>query len=167
MEEQKYLFEFIEDTQAKALTWHSAPFTGSVAFIVPKGTRAWLCTRMNITDHYFELVEGYYTDSWIESIISKAREESPIPERFNGGLSPFISIKTLLSDNVKFLPSNHDDGEEEADEHTVLGILREEYARAKQYALHEESESFKKFVQAGMCYPELSDEDRKSLLSEE
>ena len=167
MEEKKYMFEFFEDTLAEALTWHSAPYTGSVDYVVPKGTRAWLGTRMNPAYHYFDPVRGTYSKTWIESIISKAREESPIPQRFNGGLSPFISIKTLLSDKVKFILSEQDEGEDGSDRVMVLAMLREEYAQARQCAMHEESESFKKLAQAGMCHPQLSDEDRKSLLSED
>ena len=165
MEDKKFLFEFVEDTPAEALTWHSAPYTGSVDYIVPKGTRAWLGERMNVTSHYFGPARGYYSDTWIESIISKAREVSPIPNRFHGGFSPFISIKTLLSDKVRFIASNMNEGEEISDE--VLGMLREEYAQARQCAMHEESESFKKTVKDGMCHPQLTDEERKSLLSEE
>ena len=100
------MFEFVNDTPVKALTWHTAPYTGSVDCIVPKGTRAWLGARMNPAYHYFNPVEGSYTNAWMESIVSKAREESPIPQRFNGGLSFFLSIKALLGDQVKFLPSN-------------------------------------------------------------
>ena len=166
MEEKKYMFEFVKDTPAKALTWHSAPFTGSVDYVVPKGTRAWLGARMNPACHYFDPVKEYYSETWIESIIAKAREVSPIPQRFHGGLSPFISIKTLLSDKVRFIPSTQEE-EEDGGNNMVLALLREEYAQAQQCALHEESESFKKLVQAGMCHPQLSDEDRMSLLSDD
>lgn len=167
MIDKKYIFEFVKDTPAKALTWHSAPYTGAVDFVVPKGTRALLGERMNTVSHYFSPMEGYYAESWIESVISHAREISPIPERFNGGLSPFISIKTLLSDHVRFLHLPQDSGEDETDLDMVLAMLRKEYAQAKQCALNEESDSFKKFVRAGMCRPQMSDEDRKSLLSDD
>lgn len=161
------MFEFVNDAPAKALTWHTAPYTGSVDCIVPKGTRAWLGARMNPAYHYFNPVEGSYTSAWMESIVSKAREESPIPQRFNGGLSFFISIKALLEDQVKFLPSNQANEADVNDVNMVLPILREEYAQAKQCALHEESESFKRMVKAGWCSPQLSDDDRNSLLSED
>ena len=166
MVEKIYMFEFVEDTPAEALTWHSAPYTGSVDSVVPKGTRAWLGTRMNPAYHYFYPVKGYYSETWIESVISKAREESPIPQNFKGRVSHFISIKTLLSDSVRFIPLKQDKGEDGADRVMALAMLREEYAQAKQCALREDSESFKELVQAGMCLPQLSDEDRKSLLSE-
>jgi len=167
MTDKKYIIEFIKDTPAKALTWHSAPYTGSVDFVVPKGTRALLGERMNTASHYFSLIEGYYSETWIESVISRAREISPIPERFNGGLSLFISIKTLLSDHVRFLHLQQDGREDVTDLDSVLVMLRKEYAQAKQCALSEETESFKKYVQAGMCRPQMSDEDRKSLLSDD
>lgn len=164
MEEKRYQFEFVKDTPTGALTWHSAPYTGSVRFIVPKGTRGWLRGRAAVFYHYFDPVRGYHTREWIDSIISKAKEESPIPYRFNGGLSFFISIKTLLGDSVRFLPG---EGQDESDLRTILETLREEYAQAVNCARHEETESFREMVKKGVCTPQLCDEDRQELLNDE
>ena len=121
MEEISNLFEFVKDTPAGALTWHSFPYTGSVEFIVPKGTRGMLRGHMNDSHYYFSLVDGYYTEEWIESIKSKARAESPIPDRFHGRFSPFISIQVLISDAVRFLPP------EDSDCSDILEKLKIEY----------------------------------------
>lgn len=125
MERKKYLFEFVKDTPAEALTWHSAPYTGSVSFTVPKGTRAYLGNRMNHANYYFDPAEGYYSQEWMESISKRAEEESPIPHRFNGGLSPFISIETLLSDSVRFLADESQNGLEPKSVDEILSLLRE------------------------------------------
>lgn len=163
MEEKRYQFEFVKDTPAGALTWHSAPYTGSVQFIVPKGTRGWLCGRMSVMGHYFEPVEGYYTREWVDSIIANAKETSPIPARFHGELSMFISIKTLIGDSVRFLPG---EGQDESEPLVVLDTLRHEYAQAVNCARHEETESFRELVRKGMCTPQLSDKDRQELLND-
>ena len=164
MEEKRYLFEFVKDTLAGALTWHSAPYTGSVQFIVPKGTRGWLRDRMSVVNHYFEPAKGYHSQEWIETIIAKAKEESPIPYRFHGGLSFFISIKTLLGDSVRFLPREDQDG---LDPSVIEDVLRKEYAQAINCARHEESESFQKMVREGWCTPQMSEEDRNELLKDD
>ena len=164
MEEKRYLFEFVKDTPAGVLTWHSAPYTGSVKFIVPKGTRGWLRSRMSVVNHYFEPAEGYYSQEWIETIIAKAKEESPIPNRFHGGLSFFISIKTLLGDSVRFLPQEDQD---ELEPNVIEDALKKEYAQALNCARHEESESFQKMVREGWCSPQMSEEDRKELLKDD
>ena len=93
------------------------------------------------------------------------REVSPIPERFNGGLSFFIPIRTLLGDSVRFLPAEGDAGQ--LDQEGILSVLREEYGQAINYALHEESESFRNLVRIGACHPRLTEEERRELLKEE
>ena len=163
MEEKRLQFEFVKDTPVGALTWHSAPYTGSVRFIIPKGTRGWLKDRMNVVNHYFALVEGYYTLELIESIRAKAKEASPIPDRFHGGMSFFISIKTLLGECVRFLPPEDQEG---IDLLKAMIKLQKEYARAMNCARHEESESFQKMVKEGLCTPQMSEKDRKELLDE-
>ena len=130
MEGNKYLFEFVKDTPAKALTWHSFPYTGCVSFTVPQGTRAYLGKRMNAANYYFDPVEGYYSQEWMESISKRAEEESPIPHRFNGGLSPFISIETLLSARATFLADASQNGLEPKSVDEMLCRLREEYDQA-------------------------------------
>ncbi len=159
------LFEFVRDTPAEALTWHSAPYTGSVEFVAPRGMRGWLGKRMGILTHYFDPAEGYYTKEWLDAVVARAREVSPIPERFNGGLSFFIPIRTLLGDSVRFLPAEGDAGQ--LDQEGILSVLREEYGQAINYALHEESESFRNLVRIGACHPRLTEEERRELLKEE
>lgn len=167
MEKKSYIFEFIKDASAGALTWHSAPFTGSVEYTVPKGTRGLLGGRMNVTDHYFEPIKGYYTREWLESIINKAKEESPCPQRFNGGLSFFIPIKTLLSDAIRFLPQEETpDVERLNDDSDIIAKLQLEYSQAVRCAIHEESESFKEWVRLGMCSPQIDDDERQALLED-
>ena len=166
MEGNKYLFEFVRDTPAKALTWHSAPYTGSVSFTVPKGTRAYLGKRMNPANYYFDPADGYYSQEWIESIRKRAKEESPIPHRFNGGLSPFIFIKTLLSDSVRFLAEESQNGLEPKSVDEILGLLREAYDQARRCALREESESFKQMLTQGLCSTSLNEAERNELLKD-
>ena len=164
MEEKRLQFEFVKDTPSGALTWHSAPYTGSVRFVVPKGTRGWLRGRMSVVNHYFEPAEGYYKQEWIDSILAKAKEASPIPDRFHGAISFFISIKALLGDCVRFLPQEEQEG---IDLHMALTALREEYAQARNCARHEETESFREMVRKGLCSPQMSEEDRKELLKDD
>ena len=164
MEEKSLQFEFVKDAPAGALTWHSAPYTGSVQFVVPKGTRGWLKGRMSVVNHYFGLVEGYYTQEWIDSIQAKAKEASPIPDRFHGRMSFFISIKTLLGECVKFLPQEDQEG---IDLLKAVIVLQKEYAQARNCARHEDTESFQEMVRKKLCSPQMSVEDRKELLKDE
>lgn len=162
--EAKCLFEIVRDTPAKALTWHSAPYTGPVEFVVPRGMGGWLGKRMGILTHYFDPAEGYCTKEWLDAVVAKAREVSPIPDRFNGALSFFIPIRTLLGDSVRFLPADGDLGC--FDQEGILSVLREEYGQAINYARHEESESFRNLVKLGMCSPRLTEEERRELLKD-
>lgn len=161
MEEEKFLFKFVKPTMLGALTWHSAPFTGSVKINIPKGTRAWLSTRMSPANHYIRLVDGQDSEQIVKTAQARAREESPIPDRFNGGLSFFISIPLLLSDRIEFISAEPVEGIVPGEPKEVLSILREEFLQARQCAIHEESESFKKMVR----YPMMSDEERKMFLT--
>lgn len=154
------LFVFDKDTKIGALTHHSAPFTGSVECVVPAGTMARLSSRMNLTSHFIKFVTESVSVTWIESVQAKAKAESPIPERCTGGLAFFVSIKTLLSDAVRFLPS------EDVDLKSVIERLKEEYREAKRCAIQEESEEFKRKVREGICSPELSDKARAELLKD-
>ncbi len=163
MEEKQYILEFVEDTVAGALVWHSAPYTGCVEVVVPKGTRAYLERKMNPANHHFCPLEGYYTDEWIKGILEKAKAVSPIPERVNGGLSFFISIRKLLGGTVVFLPSEGNSGDPE----TALRKLREEYRQARQCALMEESKSFRELVRKGLCHPMMDESDRKEILGDD
>ena len=165
MEEEKYLFEFVKSTMVGALTWHSAPFTGSVKTPIPKGTRAWLSTRMSPANHYIRLVDGHDSKQVVKTAQARAREESPIPDRFNGGLSFFISIPLLLSDRIQFISAEQVDGKVPGEPKDALSILREEFMQARQCAIHEESDSFKKMVEDGWCHPQMSEEERKMFLT--
>lgn len=163
MKEYKYIFEFVKDTPAGALVWHCAPFTGSVEFIIPSGTRAYLGPKMNPAKHYIRMVNGSYSESWLDSVVEKAIKESPAPDRFNG-LTMFLFIKLLISDNIKFLPSEQHDDTAAAQE-DVLKILNEEYLQAKHLAEFEEyDETFLSHLKEGSCHRQIDDEDRKALL---
>lgn len=163
MEEYKYIFEFLKDTPAGALVWHCVPFTGSVEFIIPSGTRAYLGPKMNPAKHYIRLVNGSYSESWLDSVVEKAIKESPAPDRFNG-LTMFLFIKTLVSDNIKFLPPEEKSGEA-ATQEDILEIINEEYLQAKHLAEFEEyDETFLSHLKEGSCRRQIDDEDRKALL---
>ena len=140
MEELKYQFEFIRETMVEALTWHSAPYTGSVKTLIPKGTRAWLGVRMNPVSHYFYLVDGPYSERIIETAQARAREVSPIPKRFNGELSFFIIIPQLLSDSIQFLSAEQAGGESVGEPEEILSTLRAELMQVRQCEIHEETE---------------------------
>ena len=165
MEEGKFLFEFVKPTMIEALTWHSAPFTGSIKTPIPKGTRAWLSMRMSPANHYIRLVDGHDSEQIVKTAQARAREESPIPDRYNGGLSFFISIPLLLSDRIQFISAEHVEGIVSGEREEVLSILREEFMQARQCAIDEESESFKRMVEDGWCHPQMSDEERKMFLA--
>lgn len=167
MQEKKYLFEFVKATMISALTWHSAPFTGAVKTPVPQGTRGWLSTRMSPANHYISLVDGRDSKQIIKTAQARAREESPIPDRFNGGLSFFISIPLLLSDRIQFISAEQVEGIVPGEPKEVLSILREEFMQARQCAIHEESESFKKMVEEGWCHPQMSEEERNMFLKKD
>ena len=163
MEEYRYIFEFVKDVPSGALVWHRAPFTGSVELVIPSGTRAYLGPRMNPAKHYIRLVNGTFSESWLDSVVEKAIKESPASNRFNG-LTLFLSIKTLVSDSVLFLPSEQHDDTAVAQE-DVLKILNEEYLQAKHLAEFEEyDETFLSNLKQGLCHRQIDDEDRKALL---
>lgn len=163
MEEYKYIFEFLKDTPAGALVWHCAPFTGSVDFMIPSGTRAYLGPKMNPAKHYIRLVNGSFSEGWLNSVVEKAKKESPVPDRFNG-LSPFLFIKTLVSDNIKFLPPEQQD-ESNTNQEDILEIMNEEYLQAKHLAEFEEyDKTFLSHLKEGSCRRQIDDEDRKALL---
>ncbi len=117
--------------------------------------------RMNVVEHYFEPVEGYYSQEWIDAVTKKAKEESPIPHRFHGSLSFFISIMTLLGDYVRFLPQEDEEG---LNPGVILVTLQEEYAQAINCARQEETETFQKMVRKGLCTPQIFEEQRKDIL---
>lgn len=163
MEEYRFIFEFVKDVPTGALVWHSAPFTGSVELVIPSGTRAYLGPRMNPAKHYIKLANGSFSESWLDSVVEKAIKESPAPNSFNG-LTLFLSIKTLVSDSVLFLPSEQHD-ETAAAQEDVLKILNEEYLQAKHLAEFEEyDETFLYHLKEGSCRRQLDEEDRKALL---
>lgn len=162
---KNYPFEFLEDTPVKALTFHSAPFTGSCKMVIPKGVKALLGQRMNTLNHYFDLIDGCYPEKLLVEAREAARESSPAPERFNGGLSFFIDIPTLLSNNIRFLPEAPTKSEDRFDIQEILSILDRELAEAKQCAIAEASDDFKRMVKDGWCHPNLSDEERTMLLN--
>ena len=154
------LFVFDKDTKIGALTHHCAPFTGCVECVIPAGTMARLALRMNLIDHYIKLVDESVSGTWIKSVQAKAKAESPIPDRCTGGLAFFASIKTLLGDTVRFLPSD------DVDLEYVVRKLQEEYRQAKCCAIREESEEFRRKVREGICSPQLSAKDRAELLKD-
>lgn len=163
MEKYKYIFEVVKDTPAGALVWHCAPFTGSVELIIPSGTRAYLGPKMNPAKHYIRLVNGSYSERWLDSVVEKAKKESPAPDRFNG-LTMFLFIKTLVSDNIKFLPPEQQD-EKTAVQEDILKTLNKEYLQAKRLAEFEEyDETFLSHLKEGSCRRQIDDEDRKALL---
>ena len=163
MAENKYLFEFVKDTPAGALVWHCAPFTGSVEFVIPTGTRAYLGSRMNPANHYIRLVNGSFSENWLNSVVEKAKKESPAPERFNG-LAMFLFIKTLVSDNIKYLTPEQQD-ERNVLQEDILEIMNEEYLQAKHLAEFEEyDETFLSHLKQGFCRRQIDDQDRKALL---
>ena len=162
---KNYPFEFLENTPANALTFHNAPYTGSCAVVIPKGVKARLGRHMNTLNYYFHVIDGYYPQQLIDEAWSAARESSPIPERFNGGLVFFINIPTMLSNNIRFLPEDPTNSEERFDIQEILSILNQELAVAKQCAIYEASVSFQRMVKGGWCEPELSDEERTMLLN--
>lgn len=168
MEEKEFVFEFVKDTPSGALVWHSAPYTGDVKCIIPKGTRASLNSRMNPAFHYIRLIKNYYSKSWIERVIEKARAESPVPHRFNGDLSFYLFIKTLISDSIRFLPASEQPNATEKDLENLIDELWEEYAQARNCACRETyDEQFLKLVEQGMTQPMLDDEIKKELLKDE
>ena len=161
MEKEKcYLFEFTKDTLVSALTWHSTCYTGSVEYLAPAGMRAYLDKQMNSeADFYFSPIRGSYPSSWISEVQAKAKEESRAPQRYHGGLSFFVSIFTLLSDNVRFLPTD-----DTPDIQEPLQLLQEALERAKQCAAVEETELFKTRVEKELCDYQIDEDTRKKLL---
>ena len=168
MEEKEYIFEFLKDTPSGALVWHSAPFTGDVKCIIPKGTRASLDSRMNPAFHYIRLIKDHYSQSWLDNVIEKAREESPAPHRFNGGLSFYLFIPTLIGDSIRFLPVSEQPNATAKDMENLMDTLWEEYAQVRNCAYHETyDEQFLKFVELGMTHPMLDEDIKKELLRDE
>lgn len=167
MEEKEFIFEFVKDTPSGALVWHSAPFTGDVKFVIPKGTRASLDSRMNTAFHYIRLIKDFYSDSWLKTVIEKTREESPVPHRFNGNLSFYLFIKTLISDSIRFLPASEQPNATEKDLENLMDKLWKEYAQARSCAYRETyDEQFLKLVELGMAQQMLGDESKKELLKD-
>lgn len=163
MEGYKYTFEFVRDTPAGALVWHRAPFTGSVEFTIPSGTKAYLGPKMNPANHYISLVNGSFSESWLKSVTEKAIKESPAPDKFNG-LTLFLFIKTLVSDSILFLPPEQQN-ETTAAQEDILKILNDEYLQAKHLAeLEEYDDTFLSNLKKGLCRRQIVDRDRKALL---
>lgn len=168
MEDKEFVFEFVKDTPSGALVWHSAPFTGDVNCIIPKGTRASLDSRMNPAYHYIRLIKDSYSDSWLNTVIEKAREESPVPHRFNGDLSFYLFIETLISDSIRFLPASEQPNATEDDMKHLMNTLWKEYGQARNCAYRETyDEQFLKFVELGMTHPMLDEDIKKELLRDE
>lgn len=159
MEKGHIEFEFIKWCMVEALTWHSAPFTGCVKTPVTSGTRAVLGERVGPLHYYFDLVEGHYSQDVLEIARGRAREQSPFPERFNGGLSFMIDVRQLLwEDRIRLIPS---DGAPSVRE--LLDRFQEEVLQARKCALRENSDWFQRMAKEGWHSPMIGEDDRKSL----
>lgn len=159
-----YPFEFVKDTEVKAVTWYSAPFSGCVTALIPGGTKAVLGQRMNTANHYFDLIEGTFPEQLMAEVFAAARAETPIPDRLRG-VSFFINLPRLLSDGIRFLPESPMDKNVKYDVQEALSILREELRGACICAARENTEFFRRMVNEGWCSPNMSDEDRTTLLN--
>lgn len=139
--DNSYLFEFKQDTLIGALTWHSTCYTGSVECVAPAGMQAYLGEKMNAdADFYFYPVRGTFPELWISEVQTKAKAESLVPNRFNGGLSFFVSIHTLLSCNVRFIPAT-----DTPDTREMLKLLQESLEMAIRCAKVKKSDSLRDY----------------------
>lgn len=158
-----YVIEFIRDTSIGALVHYSAPFTGFAELVVPKGARAFLRGRCSIISYYCSMVEDSLPSNWNDYAMDKIRKESRFPKRL-GGFSLRITIFTLLSSYVKFLPAG-DYGDIVADNPgRCIKALRKQKCGARRCARLEDTEKFQKMVEDGWCHYQLSKKERDALL---
>ena len=159
-----YVVEFMRDTSIGALVHYCAPYTGYVELPVPKGARAILNGNCSVVSYYCTFVKESLPASWYNSAKEKIRLESRFPERLSGGFSTMITLFTLLSNYVSFLPAGQYGNIVADNPGRAIRALRRQKCGARRCARVEDTEEFQSMVAKRMCHFQLSTSDRDTLL---